>query len=132
MVEKVRRVREVAEREGTPDFWQGKTACWEMCHCPEVIKSECPASKYRSLPCWEIEGTYCKLTADGTGGNDISMCQVCQVYKQWGGNQPITLKLFGKGIDSLRRYLNEKVEAVRKAPQWRELPSFGKGEEWWQ
>jgi len=122
MVEKGGSLREIAEREVTPDFWQGKTACWEMCHCPEVIKSECPASKYRYLPCWEIEGTYCKLTADGIGGKDTSICQTCRVYKRWGGNKPIELKLFGKGIDSFRRYLEEKSEAVRGIPRWRELP----------
>jgi len=122
MVEKGRSVRKIAEREAPPDFWQGKTPCWEMCHCPEVIKSECPAPKYRSLPCWEIEGTYLKLTADGTSGQDASICRVCRVYKRWGGNKPIELKLFGKGIDSFRRYLEEKTKAVRSSPQWREIP----------
>ena len=122
MVEKGRSVREIAERESPPDFWRGKTPCWEVCHCPEVIKSECPAPKYRSLPCWEIEGTYCKLTADGTNGKDTGICRICRVYKQWGGNKPIELKLFGKGIDSFRRYLEEKAEAVRSSPQWREIP----------
>ena len=122
MVEKGRGVSEIAEREGSSDFWQGKTACWEMCHCPEVIKSECPASKYRSFPCWEIEGTYCKLTTDGTSGKDINICRICRVYKQWGRNKPIELKLFGKGIDSFRRYLEEKAKVVRSTPQWREIP----------
>lgn len=122
MVEKSRSVGEIAEREGTSDFWQGKTACWEMCHCPEVIKSECPAPKYRSVPCWEIEGTYLKLTADGTSGKDTSICQTCRVYKRWGGNKPIELKLFGKGIDSFRRYLEERAKAVRSTPEWRGIP----------
>ena len=124
MGEKGRSVREIAKREGTPDFWQGKTACWEMCQCPEVIKNECPASKYRFLPCWEIEGTYCKLTADRTSGTDTSICQTCQVYKRWGRNEPIELRLFGKGIDSFYRYLEEKVKSVRNAPQWRGIPPF--------
>jgi len=35
-------------------FWEGKTPCWEMFRCPEPMKNECPAFKYRSLPCWEI------------------------------------------------------------------------------
>ena len=111
-MEKAGRVEEVAEREITLDFWQGKTPCWEMCHCPEVIKGECPAPKYPSFPCWEIEGTYCKLSADGTNGKDISICRFCRVYKQWGEGKPIELKLFGKGIDSFRRALKEKAEAA--------------------
>jgi len=110
MVEKGRRAREIAEREVTLDFWQGKTPCWEMCHCPEVIKSECPAPKYPSFPCWEIEGTYCKLTTDGTSGRDISICQVCRVHKQWGQNEPIELKLFSRGVDSFRRSLEQSAE----------------------
>jgi hypothetical protein len=103
-------IREIEGIEGILDFWQGKTPCWQMCHCPEVVRNECPAPKYPSFPCWEIEGTYCKLTADGTSGRDISICQQCRVYKRWSGNQPIELKLFGKGIDSLRRALEEKAE----------------------
>ena len=122
MVAKDRGLKEISEREVTPDFWQEKTPCWEICHCPEVIKRECPAPKYRYFPCWEIEGTYCKLTADGTSGNSINICQTCQVYKRWGANKPIELRLFGKGIDSFRRYLEEKSEAVREAPQWKEIP----------
>ncbi len=45
------------QREPTTDFWAGKTLCWEMVHCPEMIRSECPAATYQSLSCWEIEGT---------------------------------------------------------------------------
>ncbi|MCX8125920.1 MAG: hypothetical protein N3E40_02075, partial [Dehalococcoidia bacterium] len=81
------------------NFWAGKQPCWEMCQCPEVIKEECPASKYTSYPCWEIEGTYCKLDRNGTNGRDTSICKVCRVYKRWGDSRPIQLKLFGRGID---------------------------------
>lgn len=112
MVSKTENVKEIVEREGAVNFWQGKTPCWEMCHCSEAIKSECPATKYPSLPCWEIEGTYCKLTDDGTSGKDISICQRCRVYRRWGENKPIELKLSGKGIDSFRRFLREKTEEV--------------------
>ena len=114
MIAKIEDVRGIEERESAPDFWQGKTPCWEMCHCSEVIKSECPATKYPSLPCWEIEGTYCKLTDDGTSGKDISICRRCRVYKRWGENKPIELKLSGKGIDSFRRFLREKTEEVSR------------------
>lgn len=82
------------------NFWTGKTPCWEMCQCPKVIKDECPAPRYTSYPCWEIEGTYCKLDRTGTTGKDTSICEICRVYKRWGENQPIQLKLFGRGIDS--------------------------------
>lgn len=122
MVEKGERIGKVVEMGSIPSFWQGKTACWEMCHCPEVIKSDCPAYKYRTFPCWEIEGTYCKLSPDGTSGEDTSICRICRVYKRWGENEPIKLKLFGKGIDSFRRYLEQKSEAIRSAPEWREIP----------
>jgi CheY-like chemotaxis protein len=81
-------------------FWEGKRACWEMCQCPEMIRSECPVSEYQSLPCWEIEGTYCKLDDYGTRGDDLSICEVCRVYKKWGGGEPIQLKLFGKGMNA--------------------------------
>lgn len=83
------------------DFWAGKTPCWQMCHCPPVIRDECPASTYTSLPCWEIEGTYSKLQMKDNvaTGTDTSICEVCRVYKMYGDGKPIELKLRGKGID---------------------------------
>jgi len=84
------------------DFWAGKTACWEMCRCPPAIRNECPASKYTALPCWEVEGTYCKLEMKEGGivtGTDTSICEVCRVYKRYGDGKRIELKLRGKGIN---------------------------------
>ena len=89
-------------------FWEGKTPCWEMFRCPEAVRSECPAFNYRSLPCWEIEGTYCKLDDYGATGQDTSVCEVCRVYKKWGHGEPIEIKLFGKGIDTSLRALGKK------------------------
>jgi len=73
-----------------------------------MIREECPAPKYQFLACWEIEGTYCKLDDYGDSGTDTSICQVCRVYKKYGADQPIELKLFGRGIDSSLKSL-EKV-----------------------
>ena len=81
-------------------FWEGKTPCWEMFRCPEAMKSECPAFKYRTLPCWQIEGTYCKLLDYGQRGDGTDICQVCRVYKRWGHGEPIELKLYGKGFNA--------------------------------
>ena len=94
----------------TNGFWADKQPCWEQCHCPEMIKQECPASKYQFLPCWEIEGTYCKLDDKGATGKDTSICEMCQVYKKYGNGQPIRLKLFGRGLDA---GMKELAEAVR-------------------
>lgn len=82
------------------DFWVGKAVCWEMCHCPPAIRDECPATKYTSLPCWEIEGTYCKLENKGpvVTGTDTSICEVCKVHKKYGGDKSVELKLYGRGI----------------------------------
>jgi hypothetical protein len=33
-------------------------------------------------------------------GNDTSICEVCRVYKKYGGGKRIELKLLGKGIDA--------------------------------
>ena len=51
-------------------FWDGKSTCWEMCNCPSSIHEQCPSFKNRELPCWEIEGTYCKLDDYGATGRD--------------------------------------------------------------
>ncbi|GAJ04375.1 unnamed protein product, partial [marine sediment metagenome] len=37
-------------------FWAGKTPCWEIFRCLEEVREVCPAFKYRSLPCWKVEG----------------------------------------------------------------------------
>lgn len=81
-------------------FWEGKTPCWEMFRCPEAMKKECPAFKYRILPCWQIEGTYCKLRDYGQRGDATDICQVCRVYKRWGHGEPIEIKLRGKGFNT--------------------------------
>jgi len=80
-------------------YWEGKIPCWEMFRCPDAVKCECPAFKYRSLPCWEVEGTYCKLYDYGAKGDGTDICQYCRVYKRWGHGEPIELKLFGKGFN---------------------------------
>ena len=81
-------------------FWAGKTACWEMFRCPEEVRKECPAFKYRSTPCWEIEGTYCKLFDYGAKGDGTEICQYCRVYKKWGQGKPTEIKLRGKGFNA--------------------------------
>jgi len=101
---------EAVEEEGQAlSFWQDKTSCWEMCHCPESIRNQCPAPKYPFLPCWQIEGTYLKLSDDGSKGNDTKLCQVCRVYKRYGQGKPIEMKLIGKGLDVYRKSLREKA-----------------------
>ncbi len=81
-------------------FWEGKTPCWEMFRCPEAIKNECPAFKERSFPCWEIEGTYCKLYNYGEKGDNTEVCRVCRIYNRYGEGQPIEIKLWDKGFNT--------------------------------
>ena len=81
-------------------FWEGKTPCWEMFRCPEAMRNECPAFKYRTLPCWQIEGTYCKLMDYGARGDGTEICENCRVYKRWGQGERVEIKLRGKGFDA--------------------------------
>ncbi len=96
-------------------FWAGKSPCWEMCHCPEVIKNECPAPKFQSLPCWKMEGTYCKLDDFSSTGTDTSICEVCRVYKRHGNDELIKIELFGKGIDAKHKLVEEKAKTASGA-----------------
>ena len=91
-------------------FWTGRPACWEQCNCQEGVRAECPAARYQFLPCWEIEGTYCKLDDRGATGKDTTICQTCRVYKKYGQGKEIKLKLFGRGIDTNLRE-RERIEA---------------------
>ena len=110
-VEKV--IREVKGKvvlEPTKGYWEEKTPCWEMTHCPEMIRNECPAFTYQTLPCWKIEGTYCKLDDFGARGDDTGICQVCRVYKKHGAGEPIELELFGRGINARVRSVEDLVK----------------------
>jgi hypothetical protein len=80
-------------------FWDDKISCWEMCCCPGQIRDECQAYINRLLPCWEIEGTFGKLTIEGgqVNGRNITNCQTCRVYKKYGDGKPINLKLVDSG-----------------------------------
>ena len=110
LMEKVQNTETAREVSGF-NFWADKQPCWEKCHCPAMIKAECPSTLYQFLPCWEIEGTYCKLDDYGSAGKDTSICEVCRVYKKYGDGKPIQLKLMGRGIDTSLRAL-EQVKAV--------------------
>ncbi len=103
----VAEAREKIARKCLPGFWAGKTPCWEMCCCPDIVKNECPAHKYPELPCWQIEGTYCKLDDYAANGQHASICKLCQVYKQYGANKPLQIKLFGKRV-LIPRYQKSK------------------------
>ena len=103
---KVKKETGVKEEKGV-NFWTDKAPCWELCNCPEMIKSECPVEKYQFLPCWEIEGTYCKLDDRGATGRDTSICEVCRIYKKYGGGKTIQLKLLGRGINTSLKLLAE-------------------------
>ena len=96
-----------------------------MCHCPEDIKSQCPASKYPFLPCWEIEGTYLKLSDDGVKGDDLSICQVCRVYKRYGEGKEIEIRLRGKGLDTYCRSLKEKCQVYYQSNIIQEVNCYG-------
>ena len=83
------------------DYWTDKTPCWEMFHCPDELKAECPAYKDPTLPCWEVEGTYCKLFEYGAKGDGTDICKHCRAYKKYGDDVPIKIKLRGKGLHTV-------------------------------
>ncbi len=100
MTKKAATKKEEPGEESGADFWAAKIPCWEMCNCPPAIKNDCPASKYTSVPCWQIEGTYSKLKKEGgtVTGSDTGICQTCRVYQKYGGGKTIEITLRGKGI----------------------------------
>ena len=88
--------------ENGTNFWLNKSPCWEASHCPPEIRDECPAYINRTLPCWEIEGTYSKLCMESgqANGRDTTTCQTCPIYKRYSAGEPIHLRLVGTGIDT--------------------------------
>jgi hypothetical protein len=94
----VQKAKKEIETEIPLGYWQDKTPCWTMNSCPAIIRQECPSHRIHSHPCWEMEGTYCKFNDHDLPGRDTSICNVCRVYKVYGGNQKIEIKLFSHGI----------------------------------
>jgi hypothetical protein len=109
----IREAKRKAQATAKQDFWEGKATCWEMCSCPSSLHLECPTFKNRQFPCWEIEGTYCKLDDYGATGRDTNICQICSVYKKYGNNEPIKIKLFGQGFNpTFAQKAKEKISRV--------------------
>lgn len=75
------------DKESSSDFWAGKTPCWQMCHCPKMIRDECPAYLNQNVPCWSLARTYCKLPS----GTDLAICYFCRVHKKYGANEVLTI-----------------------------------------
>jgi hypothetical protein len=50
VTEKIQKTETEQETSGF-NFWADKQPCWEKCHCPELIKAECPAAAYQFLAC---------------------------------------------------------------------------------
>ena len=75
------------------DYQAGRNPCWRICSCPEQVREECPAHRDGSRPCWEIAGTFCKLTVGDTAGDDqdTTVCQTCRVYRTYGDRKAIIL-----------------------------------------
>ncbi len=92
--EKARYAERYIEEHRRNNFWFGRTPCWQLTNCPNSVKDACPAPKHLSLPCWQIEGTYCKLDERNASGLDTSICKDCRVYEQYGGRSPLKIKLF--------------------------------------
>jgi len=98
--EKARYAERYIEEHRRNNFWFRRTPCWQLTNCPDSVKNACPTPKYPALPCWQIEGTYCKLDERHAGGLDTSICRLCPVYKQYGSCSPLQIKLFCSGIDT--------------------------------
>jgi hypothetical protein len=107
-------MKTISQTKEEVNFWTNKTPCWESCHCPQMIQNDCPAPKYQFIPCWEIEGTYCKLNDFGATGKDTSICEVCRVYKKYGKNLPIEIKLLGRGINNKLANINDAFDKTQK------------------
>ncbi len=61
-------------------FWDGKTPCWVLRNCPEMMRDTCPSYLEQSEPCWEMPDTAC----DRILGTEKT-CDVCCVYQAYSG-----------------------------------------------
>lgn len=77
------------EQSENQNYWEDKDPCWEIKNCVAEGRNpeQCNANKYSQYPCWNIKGTHCK----GEKGMDVRECKDCQVYQQYGNNQPLVV-----------------------------------------
>ena len=97
-------------------YWHDRKACWEINQCNEILAKECPAYLHQEYPCWEVEGTYCKLNDENFSRNEDSRCYSCKVYLQYGKGTPIQVKIFDKGVvhAKLQRLLVEREDYKKR------------------
>jgi methyl-accepting chemotaxis protein len=76
--------------EKDKEFWEGKIPCWVIRKCEGKAGGapDCVVYKNQKVPCWKLRGTICK----GEKGDDISVCRICKVYKEYGKGEDIKLE----------------------------------------
>ncbi|MBI4767983.1 MAG: helix-turn-helix transcriptional regulator [Deltaproteobacteria bacterium] len=56
--------------------------CWIIKKCPEEIKNQCPAWKFKNGQlCWFITGTFCEGQVNNNWKEKIKICKKCEVFK---------------------------------------------------
>ncbi|MFH1723733.1 MAG: MerR family transcriptional regulator [Elusimicrobiota bacterium] len=91
---------------------QALLPCWELVRCSEDKRSECPAYKDNSKPCWMVRGGDCSAR-----GNE---CRSCAVYR-FGSQCTEDIKR----VVHNRAAPEELSEEVRKALNRLEQPEKG-------
>lgn len=57
--------------------------CWELRHCPEEKRRQCPAWEFDSGQfCWFISGTLCDSAACDSWEEKMALCRNCTVVKK--------------------------------------------------
>lgn len=56
--------------------------CWDFRHCPEPVRTSCPAYPDKGTDCWKTTGTKCDSgrIEKATLAEKIAFCRTCDFY----------------------------------------------------
>ncbi|MGD0897415.1 MAG: PAS domain S-box protein [Thermoguttaceae bacterium] len=90
----------------------GLTPCWEAKKCDNTA---CPSYRnHKDLRCWQVAGTFCGGTVQGSFAQKLGDCSLCEVYRRARANPIMDL---GETFNTMIAILNDRQEQLRETNQ---------------
>ena len=79
--------------------------CWRLLNCN---KTNCPARKSKTIPCWYVPDTLCFGGLSGKFPHKLDQCVECSVYQDYKGDEIVRLR------DSLQHMLYKLISSYEE------------------
>ena len=94
----------------------GEIKCWEIQGCE---KSQCPAYRNTSTPCWYVDGTLCKENEPCTTPEKMEFCNECAVYRK--GVRDEVRQLANSFVNMTNRIKSSRIQLTESENKYRSL-----------